>query len=157
MAVSWAAASQTVSLTRPLELLVGCQHGPIVIEERRVAPRLGDGLLVSVGLVVRRCPSAWASCRRSRWFSSASVRLRSLDVGTDVGLGVEPGSGDIGGAGEGLERDWRAGAVEFAKRADGLRAGQFVAPLGCGNQTCGVVRTHRPPPAAARGRPRVPR
>jgi len=49
-------------------------------------------------------------------------------------LGVQPGSGDTGGAGDGLEGDRRAGAVEFAKRADGFRAGQFVAPFGGGDQ-----------------------
>jgi hypothetical protein len=47
----------------------------------------------------------------------------ALDLGADVGLGVEPGPGHPGGAGECLESHQEAGAVEFAQRFQGLWRG----------------------------------
>src|SRR6266542_3156909 len=38
----------------------------------------------------------------------------AFDLGTDVGLGVEPGPGDTGGAGDGLEGDRCSCVVKFA-------------------------------------------
>lgn len=46
-----------------------------------------------------------------------------VDLGAQVGLVVEPGAGDPGRAGDGLEGDRGSGAVEFAQGADGLGAG----------------------------------
>ena len=124
------------------------QQGPIVIGSRRVR-----------GGVSRSWPRAWASWRRSCWFSSASSRLRrsamsrrwrsesslarcragvgggvlglvagaqAPDLVFEVGLGVEPGSGDSGVIGDGFEGDLGPGAVEFVQGGDSFGAGEFV-------------------------------
>jgi hypothetical protein len=44
----------------------------------------------------------------------ATVIAESLDLGPDVGLGVEPGPGDPRRVGDGLERHGGAGVVELA-------------------------------------------
>lgn len=44
----------------------------------------------------------------------------AVDLGADVGLGVEPRPGYSGGLGDDLEGDGSAGCVELAQRPDGL-------------------------------------
>jgi hypothetical protein len=74
----------------------------------------------------------------------ASGIVRSASPGgrlvcADIGLAVEPGTGDLGCAGDGLEGDRGAGVVQFTERPDGLGAGEFVTPSGGGDQVLGVV------------------
>jgi hypothetical protein len=72
----------------------------------------------------------------------------ALDLVADVGLGIQPRARDPGGAGDSCEGDGGSGVVEFAQGADGLGAGQLVAPACRVDERGGVVRTHRLPPAA---------
>ena len=66
-----------------------------------------------------------------------------MDLGADVELGVEPGSGDVGGSGDEFEGDGGSGLVEFAQGFDGLGAGELVSATGSGDQVGGVVSWHR--------------
>jgi hypothetical protein len=69
--------------------------------------------------------------------------VESLDIGAQVGLGVEPGSGDAGFAGEAVEGDGCAGGVHAPQRGDSATAGLLGAALGGCAQVAGVVSRHR--------------
>src|SRR6266566_7942084 len=74
MAVTCASASWTVSLTRPDRPPQSRRPGRVCYRGV-VGGAPGSGCLAGLA---RRSRRAWASCRRSRLFSSASLRLRSL-------------------------------------------------------------------------------
>jgi hypothetical protein len=73
--------------------------------------------------------------------------VESLDIGAQVGLGVEPGSGDAGFAGEAVEGDGCAGGVHAPQRGDSATAGLLGAALGGCAQVAGVVSRHRGRPS----------
>src|SRR5215470_10735654 len=73
-----------------------------------------------------------------------------LNLGPDIGLGVEPGPGDRCRAGDGLEGDCGALGIEGAQSLDRFGAGELVALLGGGDDVPGVVSPH-PRPALPPG------
>ena len=77
----------------------------------------------------------------------AMAAATALDIEAQVGLGVEPGPGDVGFAGEALESDGRAGGVEAAQRGHGAAPGLLGAALRGGAQVAGVVSRHRGRPS----------
>ena len=127
----------------------------------------------------RRSPRARARASRSCWLSVSRWRMRavaasrrrssersrrvvvegdrrgrmprteSLDLGSQVVLGVEPGSGDTGLAGDGVEVDPLAGGVHAPQRGDGASAGLPGPEPGGRDDVVGVVSPYR--------RPRFPR
>jgi hypothetical protein len=52
---------------------------------------------------------------------------KPFDLVADVGVRVEPGAGHAGGAGDRVEGDRRAVAVQAAQRLDGSLTGLFAA------------------------------
>jgi hypothetical protein len=63
-----------------------------------------------------------------------SARSQGLDLGSNVLLRVEPGPGDAGLGGDGLEGDRFAGLVEAPQRAHRAGAGLFGSLPGGGGQ-----------------------
>ena len=69
----------------------------------------------------------------------AVLRTDAVDFVFEIGLGVEPGSGDTGVVGDGFEADLGSGAVEFVQGGDGFCPGELVALFGCGDDVNAVV------------------
>jgi hypothetical protein len=115
----------------------------------------------------RRMRSVAASSRQSsevslaRWRSGTTgagelLRWRSRRRSTSVrrSVCVEPGTGDAGRAGDGVEGDRRAGGIESAQRFHGPLTGVLAAPACRGPQMAGVVSPHARPHSARSGRRR---
>ena len=79
------------------------------------------------------------SGRDGRCWGSSGDLAEPFDVGAQVRLGVEPGTGDTGVVGDRFEGDGGAGAVELTQRADRLGPGELVAVAGGRDQRGGVV------------------
>jgi len=92
----------------------------------------------------RRLGGALPRGDRARGWSPAVV-AEALDLGSDVGLGVEPGPRDLRAASDDLVGDRGTGRIELVQRLDGFAAGELVASLRSGDQVRGVVSPHRLP------------
>ena len=61
--------------------------------------------------------------------SGPVVGAQAPDLVFEVGLGVEPGSGDSGVIGDGFEGDLGRGAVEIVQGSDSFGASEFMPPF----------------------------
>ncbi|MCF7547340.1 hypothetical protein L3X23_00995 [Pseudonocardia sp. WMMC193] len=82
---------------------------------------------------------------------SASPPAETFDLGSEVGLLVEPGAGDPCFAGDGVHADARAGVVHAAQCGDGAFAGCGRAAAGMGGDVAAVIGSHRRRPAGRSG------
>src|SRR5260370_10205821 len=68
-----------------------------------------------------------------------------FDLGAQVLLGVEPGSGHASFTADGVEGDALAGGVHAAQRGDGALAGLLSPELGSLDDMVRVISPHRRP------------
>jgi hypothetical protein len=99
--------------------------------------------------LVGKAESVAQGCLAGRFLSGCSgsgswfAECRDpADFVFQVGLGVEPGSGDAGVFGDGGEVDRCPGLVEVVQGGDSFDAGGFVTFLGGGSEVNAVVRAH---------------
>jgi DNA invertase Pin-like site-specific DNA recombinase len=99
-----------------------------------------------------RCLSRGAlNCGECGFRGSAGCLAEPLDLGAEIGLGVEPGVGNGGVVGNRLEGDRGPGVLEATQGLDGLAAGELVPPTCGSSQVGGVVSQHRRCPSDCRG------